>query len=256
MRFKVESFSGDGSYSVDASPGVITCTCPDFAKSRSFFQTNDPRRLCKHLVSVFADLGEDKCGEFSIFFPAIEWLNGNGNGFFISPMYTVEDLLPEEIIFIINEGEWKNVIYKGKLYGYSVRSGFWAGRNEPPKAEKVADKIAELDASGDYSDPIIEDYESRSASRIRPASNDQQKNGGPNIMLYAILIFVIAAAVICGRNSDNKHRPTPATQETVTEPKNVDETVAPPQPPEDILEDPGEPEGSNQDRRRKHLLGR
>lgn len=48
---EVMSFTDPGTfYSVDTER--LTCTCPDFHLYRKEYYTNDPRRLCKHLIRI------------------------------------------------------------------------------------------------------------------------------------------------------------------------------------------------------------
>lgn len=48
----VEICSSDSGESYSVHIEKLTCTCPDFQKSRAGYYSNDPRKLCKHLVKV------------------------------------------------------------------------------------------------------------------------------------------------------------------------------------------------------------
>jgi hypothetical protein len=53
--FEINSFSGNGSYSLNLH--TTTCTCPDFQKKRIQFPERHPARLCKHLRHWFDKSG-------------------------------------------------------------------------------------------------------------------------------------------------------------------------------------------------------
>jgi len=129
---QIPSSSGQGSYTVDT--GKLTCTCPDFKKRRFQFNTQDPRRLCKHLLA--------NIDEFSLF--DMETANeifhvGTNKGFPIQDRYT-KDIDGTPVIVHIppnRDRPWVNVYIEQERYGYNVEDHRWAHGQDPMESEAL-----------------------------------------------------------------------------------------------------------------------
>lgn len=136
----VASFSEENTkYRIDTTR--LTCNCPDFSDRRSLFNTDDPRRLCKHLITVVAET-PSLFSEYSLYRSAIEEAARRQSGFqgkakrnLISAdneklaIFTTEN--PNE--YNDGEGQWMDIYFRGQRHGYNPVKDLWTHsfRNDP-----------------------------------------------------------------------------------------------------------------------------
>jgi hypothetical protein len=137
---KMNSFSEpDKSYEVNAT--LITCTCPNFREDRQQFSSNDPRRLCKHLVKHF--LKNNSLPPNLYFYKdGIEWCAQYNRGFPFDKN-KFDDVIGDKRISIMTpkmiteDDYWVDVYYDGKRYGYTLAFEKWSYETPPPYEEKI-----------------------------------------------------------------------------------------------------------------------
>lgn len=128
----VRSFS-DGSTKYTINPSQLTCNCPDFSERRSPFNHDDPRRLCKHLITVVAE-APSLFSEYSLYRSAIKEAAKRQSGFqgkakrnIISAdneklaIFTAEN--PNE--YNDGEGQWMDIYFRGQRHGYNPVKDLW-----------------------------------------------------------------------------------------------------------------------------------
>ena len=149
---------------------TFTCTCPDWEKRRSGFSALDPRRLCKHLVEDFYELGsgskederEDLFYEVTQFIEDI-LIEYNDEG---EDWDEVEDDWEEEEIYkgfplgqlcrttagmvVVNpEEKWAYVIDSSCAFLYSYEEDRWAFKQEmSPQAHKTYRELVGMAYNG------------------------------------------------------------------------------------------------------------
>ncbi|MCL5022684.1 MAG: hypothetical protein M1497_04850 [Nitrospirae bacterium] len=145
----------------DISLKTITCSCESFRKERERFRSDDPRRLCKHLVRSFIDvrsLPED----LALYREGIEWYAGDHSGF-PADGTKCEGLIAGKRISVIIPGERTgedaaegdsliDVYFESRRYRYSPALQRWAEGTPPSCEEQIIRFLYE--SAGD---PLPED---------------------------------------------------------------------------------------------------
>lgn len=128
---KVDSFSESKSYKID--PKKITCSCPDFLNRRRGFDKQDPRRLCKHLMSLANISGDEH--KVSI----MEYFKKHDRGYPVYPEISetfgagnVSAFLSETPDYV-----WIDVFFKGKRYGFNIEENRWSYGVKPPATNSI-----------------------------------------------------------------------------------------------------------------------
>ena len=124
---------------------TFTCTCPDWKKRRSGFSALDPRRLCKHLVEDFYELGsgskederEDLFYEITQFIEdiLIEFEeDGYDDEVEVYTGFPLGQLCKTNLgMVIVNpEKKWTYVIDSCRPYLYCYEEDRWAFKEEMP----------------------------------------------------------------------------------------------------------------------------
>ncbi|MBI9109987.1 hypothetical protein [Maridesulfovibrio ferrireducens] len=127
---KVESRSSGRVYYV--SPKEQSCSCPDWHKRRSNVPKDDPRRLCKHLISYY--IGQDQLPEsLSLFKGGLDWFYEKFRGFPPSAEIERFDVGKGEVAFFkdYEAGHWHSVCFNGKRYGWERASDTWTNDTCP-----------------------------------------------------------------------------------------------------------------------------
>jgi hypothetical protein len=132
LVFTVPSFTESGvNYSVSLHDW--TCTCPDWEKRRRNFKKGDIRRLCKHLVRSWGEVGFSGLGHFS---GIVAKYNKLGWGIHVNKTPDVVDCDGNILAMLIpdaqDEGQWYDISFHGDYFAYSKDYGKWAHGNEPP----------------------------------------------------------------------------------------------------------------------------
>ena len=127
----VDSFTGMDEYKID--PKTLSCSCHDFKKRRKGFKQEDPRRLCKHLLSLVDASGDEH--EVSI----IEHYKDIEKGYPLGHKVS-KDFDSGKVTAFISEYsdyDWMNVFVAGHGYGFHFRDKRWGYRKKPPNAKTV-----------------------------------------------------------------------------------------------------------------------
>ena len=132
---RVKSYSGSGSYKVN--PSAVTCSCPDFHKRRKTFDTDDPRRLCKHLIGVLDAQGAPE--ELLKYEEGLSFWASRRIGFPVCKRKSVQIGGREVEAFLPEEGyEWAGIYTDGRAYALHVQRYYWARNEEPFGADEIA----------------------------------------------------------------------------------------------------------------------
>jgi len=124
----VSSSTGGGDYEVNADS--VTCQCPDFYKRRKDFAMSDPRRLCKHLMTIVASDNIDDVHHAAIF----QNLQEKGLGYPLGQKFSSKIRGRQVTAFIGPDPNhpWVNVFVESDEYGYNIQEDRWSYGNEPP----------------------------------------------------------------------------------------------------------------------------
>ncbi len=129
------------------SVAKMTCSCPDFTKTRKSFNLNDPRRGCKHLVAEFANNDllkqQDELSRIILLSPTRGDLATfqMENGMIFSLAFESTGWVS---VFIRRrrKGE-KSFFFTGKYerYGYSLHENRWSYGDTPAGSKYLKDAI-------------------------------------------------------------------------------------------------------------------
>lgn len=141
-------------YRVDLD--IMRCTCGDFVEVRSVFNSADPRRFCKHIISAIFDHSNiDHLPDYSklILMSAHEQQKG------VVPYqrHIVCDIGESQAVFAVpqNNYEWLNIYARNRTsangkpgryrrFGYSTIDKRWAYGYAPPHASEIRRAVAVL----------------------------------------------------------------------------------------------------------------
>ena len=183
---RVSSFENPHTfYEVDLKN--LTCSCPDFAKTRNRFPTTDIRRLCKHLVRAVCD---DE---------AIKQLPGHMAVLIRSAAGRKKGMIPQaqyletwtetsgKIVLCGPKNGWYNIVSKVPEnrnqydeYGYNVSEDRWSNDKYPPDASKI--------------ESIISDhYQSQGhpAGLSHQTSSETDNSSSMTVLIFLALFFLI-----------------------------------------------------------------
>ncbi len=126
FTIKVESITDRGTF-YDVDIQLLTCTCSDFITRRNKYETNDPRRLCKHLIKALLEIEELKKGiipaNLRMYKEELTRLKSFDTGFQCTKKIETEIKGQKFIIFApVENGKcWYNVYSDGSeiRYGYN-----------------------------------------------------------------------------------------------------------------------------------------
>lgn len=136
----VPSFTSGQNY--DVHPRDLTCSCPDFKKRRKSFSKDDPRRLCKHMISVTDKL---TLPHYNLHQQALlEACESAGCGF---PLSSDPQIIKTQSgVAVATEGEypWVSVATGKKRYGYNVESYVWSSWGTPPDSDVIVRSLLNI----------------------------------------------------------------------------------------------------------------
>ena len=129
VKYEIKSFSNPNiNYSVD--PAKVTCTCENFDR-RGHYPTDDPRRLCKHLIAVYAGLN-DYPRQLEKYCKIIKSLFAQKRAFDISENMATATIYKTTYIFVWeNNGDWINIYDGTGRYGFNNFEGRWSYGKAP-----------------------------------------------------------------------------------------------------------------------------
>lgn len=136
----VPSFTSNKSY--DVYPRDFTCSCPDFKKRRVGFSKDDPRRLCKHMVSIAEKLTLPHYNLHQQ--EVLEACQSAGCGFPLTP--DPQLIQTSNGVTVVTEGQypWVNVDVGRKRYGFNVEKNVWSSWGTPPNSNVIVRTILNI----------------------------------------------------------------------------------------------------------------
>lgn len=140
IKYEINSFSNPRVlYTVD--PAAVTCTCDNFDR-RGHFSTNDPRRLCKHLIAVYAGLN-DYPAQLEKYGKIIKSLFSQKRAFDPAQNMATDTINKNTYVFVWeDQSEWVNVYDEINRFGYNTFEGRWS-YGKPPANEAQIIRIIE-----------------------------------------------------------------------------------------------------------------
>ena len=144
---KVKSFSDPKIY-YNINLKSLTCSCPSFIKNHSRYSINYPRRLCKHLVKIFAE--KNNLPSFLKFYKSeVQFLAEKRSGFYHCK-YRIDTLINNKRleVFANDYNKFEDnfcvaVFYDGKRYFYNLTNQCWLYYLDgcPEDAEQIVEWI-------------------------------------------------------------------------------------------------------------------
>lgn len=132
----VQSFS-DASVSYHIDPAQARCDCPDWTDRRSTIPTDDPRRMCKHLILAFMHEPENFPAGLQRYADDFELLGNHGKGF---PSHAEQHWLSvggRELECWTNGSPWVGVYIGAQRHAFNLDEGRWAFGKEPQGTEEI-----------------------------------------------------------------------------------------------------------------------
>lgn len=128
----------DNFYEVDVT--ALTCSCPSFINDHSSFMSDDPRRLCKHLIRIFIE--KNILPPYFFFYKEeIERLAQIKKGFNHNEKIqtSIENERVEAFIptFEDIKTSWITLFYKDHSYRYNPLTKQWVSNRSPQNKENI-----------------------------------------------------------------------------------------------------------------------
>ena len=209
ILFRARPFAKNEVYRVRGSQGntyrvnmtKIECSCPDFYKRRQSFPSDDPRRLCKHLIHTYIREGSPNHDFelYLIFFQLFCERSGFPIGY--RKILTDSDGYRFEIVAWA-DAKWFNIITThpglhdfGDVYGYNPYDFRWSSGDEAPDSNRIERLINEM-VGQKLPDEINDEVEVY--KRVSP----KNANRGKEYLLYGRIGAHKIILRIPSRNSD------------------------------------------------------
>jgi len=110
----------------------LSCSCPDFQKSRSYFAADDPRKLCKHVIKFLCENQQQH--QFELFKEKLDWCYEKERGFPLfgeqfksaDNEFEIVGFMPSENQWNFNsEGFWIELYYKNTRFAFNPVFQTW-----------------------------------------------------------------------------------------------------------------------------------